>query len=128
MDMKKIMVITAMLLLVASSAFAGTTITMASTLTKAATGKTLYGASTGAASASTSLIGKNSTGVGVGVFCNASGTGYSLITQHLNGTKAYGSSYDSTAIFSVNVNTVGTALKAVPTAITTADFSSWKAL
>ena len=126
--MKKIAIITIVLLFAASSAFAGVSITMASTLTKAATGKTVYGATTGTATTSDALIGKTSTGVGVGMLCNTSGTGYSLVTQHMNGSKAYGSSYDSTSLFSKDVATKGTALLTVPTAITTADFTSWKEL
>lgn len=127
--MKKIIIITALLLFVSSSAFAATTVSIPNPITKEATGKTLYGATTaGGASDTSPLIGKTSTGVGVGVFCNAAGTGYSMVTQHLNGTKAYGSSYDSTSMFSNDVATVGVPLLAVPTAIDTTDYSSWTAL
>ena len=127
--MKKTIIITALLLFVSSSAFAATTVSIPNPITKAATGKTLYGATTASgASATSPLIGKTSTGVGIGVFCNAAGTGYSMVTQHLNGTKAYGSSYDSTSMFSNDVATVGVPLLAVPTAIDTTDYSSWTAL
>ena len=127
--MKKIIIITALLLFVSSSAFAATTVSIPNPITKAATGKTLYGATTASGASDTSpLIGKTSTGVGVGVFCNAAGTGYSMVTQHLNGTKAYGSSYDSTSMFSNDVATVGVPLLAVPTAIDTTNYSSWTSL
>ncbi len=127
--LKKISIIVALSLLLASSAFAaaGVSVTMASPLTAATTGLTLYGSKT-TATATEPLIGKTSTGVGVGVFCNAAGTGYSLISQHVNGTKMFGTSYDSTSIFSKSVATVGTPLPAVPTAVTTADFASWSAM
>lgn len=118
--MKKIMIVTTLLIFVASSAMAAVSVTMASPLTKDATGKTL--------TAGTSIIGKTSTGVGVGVLCVSTGTGYSLVTQHVNGTKAFGSSYDSTSIFSKDVTTVGTPLLAVPTATDTTDFSGWNIL
>ncbi|MDZ4184580.1 MAG: hypothetical protein U1D97_06330, partial [Desulfuromonadales bacterium] len=87
-----------------------------------------YGATTGTATASSPMIGKNSTGVSIGILCNASGAGYALITQHIAGSKVFGSSYDSTSIYSKDVTTIGTAILAVPTAITTADFTSWVAL
>ena len=118
--MKKIMVCTAVFLFITSSAFAALTVSMPSTLTKDTTGKTLY--------AGSSVIGKTSTGVGLGVLCVTGGTGYSLVTQHVSGTKAYGSSYDSTSIYSKDVATVGTPILAVPTATDTSDFSGWTSL
>jgi hypothetical protein len=123
--MKKIFIITVITLFASTSAYAasGTSNTMVLT-DKTTTGLTLYGDST-TASATTALIGKTSTGVGLGI--NTSAIGYALVTQHLNGTKAYGSSYDSTSIYAEDA-TVGTPLLATPTDITTADFASWTAL
>lgn len=126
--MKKIMVITTLLLFAASTSFAELSISMGSALTKASTGKTVYGAASGSASTSTPQIGKTSSGVGVGLLCVATGSEYSLVTQHQNGTKAYGSTYDSTSILSKDVTTVGTPLLPVPTVTTTADFTGWTAL
>ena len=54
--------------------------------------------------------------------------GYSLVTQHLNGSKAYGSSYDSTSMFVEDVTTIGTVFLAKPTAINTASFVDWNEL
>jgi len=92
-------------------------------------GKELRGHSS-TASATTSLIGKTSTGVGLGMLTDVAG--YSVVTQHKNGTKAYGSSYDSTAIYTtVEDVTVGTAYLDVPGATDTSDFSDdteWRTL
>jgi hypothetical protein len=104
--MKKIIMLIAISLFTATSVFAaGATLT----LSLSTTGKSVYGAKTGTASATTPLIGKTSTGVGVGMAVDATaGAGYSLQTQHKNGTKTFGSSFDSTSIFSKDV-TAGTA-------------------
>ncbi len=59
------------------------------------TGKSLYGAKSGTADTTSPLIGKTSTGVAVWCFLRTSGTGYAIVTQHMNGTKAFGTSYDS---------------------------------
>jgi hypothetical protein len=124
--MKKIMVITALLLFATSSAYAEVSITMASPLTKDTTGKTVSGATS--STGTSIIIGKTSTGVGIGVLCVTGGTGYSLVTQHVSGTKAFGSSYDSTSIYSKDVTTVGTPLLTVPTATDTTNFTSWTSL
>ena len=126
--MKKIILVTTLLLFSGSLAFAAVSVSIPTTLTKATTGGTLYAAAEGTASDSTPLIAKNSTGVAVGVFCNLNGTGYSLVTQHMSGTKAYGTSFDSTSMFAEDVTTIGTALLAVPTAINTSNFTSWSEL
>ena len=127
--MKKIIIIAALLMFVTSSAFAAVSISIPSTMTKASSGLTVYGATTGTATTSSAKIGKTSTGVDIGILCVAStGTGYSLVTQHLAGSKVFGSSYDSTSIYAKDVATIGTAEKTVPGAITTADFVGWTAL
>ncbi len=69
---------------------------------------------------------ENSTGVGTGMITSA--LGYSLVTQHLNGSKAYGSSYDSTSMFVEDVTTIGTVFLAKPSAIDTASFVDWNEL
>ena len=121
--MKKILILTVIATFFATSAFAGATIAMASPLTKATTGKTVWAASTGTAAATDTLIGKTSTGVGVGIRTLV--TGYALTTQHVNGTKAYGSSYDSTSIYFLDVDTVGTPKLGTPTQVDTTDFVTW---
>lgn len=126
--MKKIIIMTICLAFVSSLSFAGNSISMGSPLTSGATGntgKTLYG-DTASASTSSPLIGKTSTGVGVGVLTNDNG--YALVTQHTKGSKAFGTAYDSTSLYSKNVATEGTPLLAVPSATTTSDFSSWTSL
>ncbi|MRR54787.1 MAG: hypothetical protein EG822_09790 [Deltaproteobacteria bacterium] len=115
--MKKIALFTAMIMLVASSAFAASSLTLVFT----STGKTVYGAKA-SASATSPVISKTSTGVGVGLLTSA--TGYAVITQHKSGSKAFATTYDSTAVFTTDA-TVGTVKLGVPTAITTADFTSW---
>jgi len=121
--MKKIILMTACMLFVSSMAFAEDSVTM-DLSAKETTGLSLYGDSE-TASASTALIGKNSTGVGVGVLTNVNG--YSMVTQHMNGSKAFASSYDSTSIYSEDA-TVGTELLDVPNATDTADFADWDKL
>jgi hypothetical protein len=123
--MKKIAILAAMALCMASTAFAADNITMGSPLTSTNTGKSIWASKTTAA-AGTGLIGKTSSGVGVGMLTSA--TGYSVITQHVNGTKIYGTSYDSTSLYTHDVTTKGTPELTVPTAITTADFTSWTSL
>jgi hypothetical protein len=125
--MKKILILTTVLVFAATSCFAlasGATGTM--TLTTD-TGLTLHGDPT-TATADTALIGRLSTGVGVAWITDAAG--YTLLTQHKNGTKAYGSSYDSTALFqTIADGTPGTPILAVPTATDTTDFdSAWKTM
>jgi hypothetical protein len=104
--MKKILVFTALSLLVASQAFAAATLTLALT----STGLTVYGAKTAASqsggvpAAGTSVIGKTSTGVGVGMIVDATaGTGYSVETQHKSGSKAFGTASDSTSMYSKDI-------------------------
>ena len=124
--MKKVISITVCMLFVSSMAFAATEITMALT-SKATTGGSVYADSTASgAGATTALIGKNSTGVGTGLITTVSG--YSLVTQHMNGSKAYASSYDSTSLFAEDVTTIGTPLLTKPASIDTASFSDWSQL
>lgn len=115
--MKKIALFTAMIMLVTTSAFAAGDLTLAFTTT----GLTVYGAKVSASTASP-VISKTSTGVGVGLLTNA--TGYAVVTQHKSGSKAFATTYDSTAVFTTDA-TVGTVKLDKPTAITTANFTSW---
>jgi hypothetical protein len=103
--MKKIIILTTITLLTASSAFAADSLTLSLTTT----GLNVWGAKTGTAVSGTGLIGKTSTGVGVGMAVDATaGAGYSVETQHKNGSKCFGSSFDSTSIYVKDV-TPGTA-------------------
>jgi hypothetical protein len=126
--MKKILILTAAVVFSATSCFAiasGDTGTM--TLADGTTGLDVR-ADAATATATTALIGKTSTGVGVG--WNTDVNGYALVTQHKSGTKAYGSSYDSTALFqTIADGTPGTVILGVPTATDTTDFADtadWK--
>jgi hypothetical protein len=129
--MKKIIIITSMLILVASSSFAAISSGNTGDMSMDSVGLTLYGASTGVtASSSTAQIGKTSTGVSVGWATNVNG--YALVTQHKSGTKAYGSSYDSTALFqTIADGTPGTVILAKPAGTDTVSFTSangWKSM
>ena len=131
--MEKLFIFTAFLVLAATSCFAdeiasGATGTMKFT----AVGLELHAAdaATGTATNSTALIGKASTGVSVGWMTSVGG--YALVTQHQNGTKGYGSSYDSTSLFQYAAEVApGDPALAVPTATDTTDFTiakGWKAM
>ena len=127
--MKKILIFTAILMLAATSSFAATDVTStdAGVMSLAAsTGLELHGDAT-SATKDTALIGKCSTGVGVAWATNVNG--YALVTQHKSGTKAYASSYDSTALYqSITDATPGAEVLANPTNTDTTDFSgtNWK--
>ena len=88
-------------------------------------GLTLYGGKNSGDAATTSanqkLIGKASTGVGIGII--SSTLGYAVISQHKSGIKAYGSSHDSTAMYMCDV-VAGTIKVAKPSAIGSVDFAN----
>jgi len=133
--MKKIFVLTAISVLVAATGFAAD-------ISSGATGTLVFptGAyeihaaneTTATATEDTTLIARSSTGVGVG--WNTDVNGYSIMTQHKSGTKAYGSSFDSTVVYQTTSDNVdpGTVIYAdgVLSATDTTDFSGtdWKAL
>ena len=128
--MKKILISLVLSLTMVSSSFAATSITIAWTNA----GYCLHGDKT-TASATTPLIGKTSSGVAVGAFVVTSGAGYAIITQHKSGTKMFGSSFDSTSIYtapidSTKVGVAGGNVLSVPTTATSADFlgSSWSSM
>jgi hypothetical protein len=130
--MKKITIFVAISLFAASSAFASGDISMDSNLvTSTKTGLSVYAAKTGVTAATgVNLIGKTSTGVGVGI--KSTTVGYAVVTQHKNGTKAFGSSFDSTSIYSAPVSTVGTSFLVIPGTADSADFvasgSAWSTM
>lgn len=131
--MKKILVITAVLVLAASSSFAAIATGATGTMDLAgSTGLELHG-DPATADADSALIGKGSTGVSVG--WNTDVNGYAIMTQHKSGTKAYGSSYDSTAIYQTVSTSIDPGTEAYNsgdlTATDTTDFADdtvWKAL
>jgi hypothetical protein len=125
--MKKILMLAAIFALVTTSCFAADVASdPTGDMVFTATGLQLHGAA-GTASNATAIIGKCSTGVGVGWVTEDDG--YALITQHENGTKAYGSSYDSTSLYSI-IAVKGTVKDAAPANITTATFvgTGWTAM
>jgi hypothetical protein len=105
--MKKIILIVAFSLLASGQAFAVTSLPLG-LASNEVQGGTLYGGKkSGDAKIPTGsplalpdgsfLIGKTSTGVGLGI---KTGTvGYAMMTQHKSGNRAFGTSYDSTAVF-----------------------------
>jgi len=95
--MKKLIAFTSILLLSATSAFA------AGSATGATTAGTQEGYTLQADSPATTNICKTSKGVRIG--WNTSSTGYALQTYHMNGTKVFGTAYDSTAIWTQDVGT-----------------------
>ena len=98
--MKKIIALTGLFLLAASSAFA------AAAATGATTANTEEGYTLQATAPATTNIAKTSKGVRIA--WNTTTTGYSLATYHMNGTKQFGTAYDSTAIMVKDVGTGAT--------------------
>ena len=125
--MKKMIIIVALSLFAASSAFAGgaATIAMDANLATGTNNGLSIWASTaaGGATSGTGLISKTSTGVAVAM--STATTGYAVVTQHKKGTKAFGTSFDSTSIYSLAVTTVGTPVTVTLTGNNSAGFSSW---
>lgn len=112
----KIIVLTAFLMLAASSAFADSTISMG-TFTQ--TGLQLWGAKTAGAAANlgiggstAGLIGKTSTNVGIGV--NTASTGYCVLTQHKMGSQEFGTASNTVTTYHIPVVTTGTPQLTVP--------------
>jgi len=129
--MKKIIAFVALSLFAASTSFAATT-TVAMVLggTSAKTGLSVYGdaATTSAASTAGTLIGKTSTGVGFGA--NTGQQAYAIVTQHKSGTRAFGGSYDSTAIVYQTTDSVGVGNPVIanPTSSDFAAFAGWTSM
>jgi hypothetical protein len=104
--MKKIfLLLTVLIFAVSSSCFAAALAVNTITPTS---GLQVYGGvdATDAGGTTSVLLGKMSKGVNFR--CNYSTIGYAAATKHGNGTKAYGSAYDSTAIFFQDVGLTGT--------------------
>lgn len=111
--MKKVLVIAAVLMLLAGSSFAGTTVTA-------------EGASLTASAPASLLICKASKGVKLGVqFDNTNGTGYAVDSYHTSGTKMYGTAYDSTALFFKDVGVNYTGFAAPTSSVGTEAFTGW---
>lgn len=129
--MKKILILTAVLVLSATFSFAAGGTSATGDIDFSATGQDLTG-DPATATADTALIGRCSTGVDVGWSTDVNG--YALMTQHKSGTKAYGTSYDSTALFQTVATDTdpGTAAynSGALTATDTTDFAGtdWKAM
>ncbi len=114
---KYFVLLVAMLALTAGSSFAGETVAKAD---NPATG----GGTLEADVPASSTISKMSKGVWVTAKTNL--LGYSIFTTHLNGSKAYGSAHDSTAIYNQEIDPVDIA---VPTNYGQVEFSdTWTAL
>lgn len=97
--MKKIllMALVATGLFAVNSYAAGTALASKGTL-EAGKGETIHGASATGATSGGAILGRLSKGVQLGVaYTDAA---YSLNTKHLTGSKVYGTSFDSTAIYS----------------------------
>ena len=110
--MKKIFVITVLLMMVAGSAFAATTTTSA-------------GASLTATDPATMTICTASKNVRLGVnYDDANGTGYALSSYHTQGTKMYGTAFDSTQIFFQDVGANYTGFAAPSSSVSLEAFST----
>ena len=126
--MKKILMMTAVLVFAATTSFAAVSSTTSNALDFDNTGLTMHADDT-TADADSAVIGRASTGVSVGWMTDANG--YALLTQHKNGTKAYATSYDSTAIYQSASDSDPGVADAVLTASDTTDFtdtSLWKSM
>lgn len=88
-----------------------------------AAGVQIYGDSTDATTASSTLIGKLSKGVILGA--HFSPTAYAVNSKHDSGTTAYGTAYDSTAIYKTEI---GSTVLAFPSALDNTSFSSWTSM
>ena len=93
--MRKIIAFASLLLVTAAPAFA------ASVVDAVNGGYVLH-----ATAPASSVIGKLSKGVVIGV--QYSGTGYAINTYHLQGTKFFGTAFDSTALYFKDVGTAAT--------------------
>lgn len=123
--MKKILFALVLLLAIFStSAYADISSGATGTLTFDTVGAELHADDT-TATADSAFIGKCSNGVSVG--WNTSVGGYSLVTQHQSGSKAYGTSSVTTSIWAEDA-TPGTVLDGSLSTTGTDDFSAWSEL
>ena len=108
----------------AANSYAGTAIATGNVLSYG-NGEQIYGSATASATSDGTLIGRLSKGVGIGIAFSTSG--YSVTTKHKTGIKMYGTSFDSTAIYSID-STSGTAVTAPGAADSSAFGSGWTAM
>ena len=130
--MKKIIMINVLALFACSSAFALSTKSIDFTNT----GLTLWAAkgtnsggtnatvTAGVPAAGTVSVGKTSTKVDAGFLVGGGGLGYAIITQHQQGTKLFGTSYDSTSIYQNDTTPGATTHSAAPTATDSSSFGA----
>jgi hypothetical protein len=116
--MKKIIALTSLFLFASAPAFA------AGSATGAATTATAGYILQSTAPATTNIV-KTSKGVMIG--WNTAATGYSIDTYHTNGTKQYGTAYDSTAVWFKDVGTNATFTNP-SSSVTSEAFSGWTAM
>jgi hypothetical protein len=124
--MKKIIALVALSLMVAGQAFAADNVG----LNLDTNGKSLYGEKIGATAAATSpLIGKTSTGVALGA--KTGPQGYAMVTQHKSGSRSFGTAFNSTSVFYIDV-TVGTTNSTnaitTPSATDSSIFGAWTSM
>ena len=125
----KVMFVSIFLLMTSSLSFAAVDQVTNSDFTN--TGLVLYGsdgtpaANTGttAGVAGVTTIGKTSSGVTIN--CTSDINGYTIAAVHKNGTKAYGSSFDSTSLYAYDVvpGTIPTEFALATTA--SSEFDNW---
>jgi hypothetical protein len=119
--MKKIIILNIAALFITSAAFAEAS----KVVTFADAGKKVMASGGPVTSTSPAAIGTLSTKVGLG--WNTGALSYAINTQHLQGTKAFGSAADSTKVYILDV-TKGTAV-AVPGASDSSAFDTdWKTM
>lgn len=96
--MKKIIALTALVILSASTfVFAAAGDLATNTVSNAAAA--IYGGvDSSGAQAATSPLFKLSTGVSTAINFDAQGVGYAIFAKHVKGTKIFGTAYDSTSI------------------------------
>lgn len=117
--MKRILLFNIAALFMASAAFAAAS----AQIKFDDAGKKVVGSGGPATDAS---IGKLSTKVGLG--WNTGANGYAINTQHQQGTKAYGTSHDSTSIYVIDATAIGTAVDAPSASDSSAFGSDWKTM
>lgn len=126
--MKKISILAVLLFtMVSGSAFASAFTSGSLTGSTASTsGKSFFGglSATVAAGTTSVLIGKLSNGVNASVAYTVAG--YAMAAKHISGTFAFGTSFDSTAIYKTEL-TVTTACPTL-TAPDTTGFATWTAM
>lgn len=123
--MKKIIAITACVLLVTSGLATAAELASGSVTTTDAL--SIYGGSSTSDAASTTtstLISKTSKGVKLGATYTT--TGYAITTKHNSGNTAYGTANDATAIYKSEIGQ-STAL-AAPSAASYTSFTTWTAM